>query len=57
MLQNLTQEQLGALMLGIVKERMRLFLLDNLPLIHEDHPTGKAIGYSRYFWGDLDYAG
>jgi hypothetical protein len=40
LVQDLAEEQLGALGLRVVEELFRLVLLDDLALVHEDHAVG-----------------
>ena len=44
MRQDLTQEQLGAVFLWIVKELVRIVLFDDLATVHEDHPVCHCLG-------------
>jgi hypothetical protein len=47
-MQDLAEEQLGALVLRIVEELVWLVLLDDLALIHEDHPVGNLPGEAHF---------
>ncbi len=44
LMQDLAQEQFCALVLRVVEERIRLVLLDNLALVHENHAVGDLTG-------------
>ena len=39
MCQDLAQEKLGSVMLGIIKKLMRVILFDNLTFIHKNYPV------------------
>ena len=49
MLENLAQEELGAVVLGIVEEFVRDVLLDDLTLVHEHHLVSNGGGSGNKF--------
>ena len=52
--QNLRQEILRPVRLRVVEEVVRVVLLDDLALIHEDHAIGNGLG-EAHFVGDADH--
>ena len=54
LVQDLAEEQLGALVARVVEEFLGLVLLDDLALVHEDHAVGDLAG-KTHFVGDADH--
>ena len=54
--EDLAQEELGALRLRIVEEGLGFVLLDDLALVHEDHPVGHGLGEAHLALGDIEAA-
>ena len=52
--QNLRQKVLGSIRLRVVEEVVRVVLLDDLALIHEDHAVRHGFG-EAHFVGDADH--
>ena len=51
MMQDLTQEEFGPIMLWALEELFGRFFLDNLPTVHEDNAVGDG-GCETHFMGD-----
>ena len=53
-MQDLAQEQLGAIILWVVEEVVRRGLFDDFALVHEDHAVGHGAG-EAHFVGHADH--